>query len=66
MDFLQEGVYGIWGFPNIRGTFLAVPIILVIVFGGLYWGPLILGKYHISQNEAPCHVLFPYSKNAKP
>ena len=39
--------YGIWGFPKIRGTFLGVPTIRTIVFWGLYWGPLILGKYHI-------------------
>ena len=29
------------GFPRIRGTLLRVPIIRIIVFGGLYWGPLI-------------------------
>ena len=28
------------GFPKIRGTFLRIPIIRIIVFGGLYWGPL--------------------------
>ena len=37
----------IWGFPKIMGTFLGVPIIRTIVFWGLYWGPLILGNYHI-------------------
>ena len=26
----------LWGFPKIRGTFLGVPIIRIIVFGGLY------------------------------
>ena len=36
-----------WGFPKIRGTFLGVPIIRTIVFWGLYWGPLILGNYHV-------------------
>ena len=30
----------IWGFPKIRGTLLGVPIIRVIVYWGLYWGPL--------------------------
>ena len=30
-----------WGFPKIRGTFLGVPILSIIVYGGLYWGPLI-------------------------
>ena len=37
----------IWGFPKIRGTFLAVPIVRTIVYWGLYWGPPILGNYHI-------------------
>ena len=37
----------IWGFPKIRGTFLGVPIIRTLVFWGPYWGPLILGNYHI-------------------
>ena len=36
-----------WGFPKIRGTFLGVPIIRTIVFWDLYWGPLILGNYHV-------------------
>ena len=26
---------------------MGVPIIRTIVFGGLYWGPLVLGNYHI-------------------
>ena len=30
-----------------RGTILGVPRIRTIVFGGLYWGPPILGNYHI-------------------
>ena len=37
----------IWGFPKIRGTLLGVPIIRTIVFWGLYWGPPILGNYHM-------------------
>ena len=37
----------ILGFPKIMGTFLGVPIIRTIVFWGLYWGPPILGNYHI-------------------
>ena len=41
------GVYKIWGFPKIRGTILGVPLIRIIVSWGLYWGPLILGNYHI-------------------
>ena len=30
------GLDAIWGFPKIRGTFLGVPRIMTIVFGGLY------------------------------
>ena len=41
------GLQCIWGFPKIGGTFLGVPIIRIIVFWGLYWGPLILGNYHL-------------------
>ena len=37
-----------WGFPKIRGTLLGVPIIRTLVFGCLYWGPPILGNYHIT------------------
>ena len=29
------------------GTFLGVPIERIIVFGGLYWGTLILGKHRL-------------------
>ena len=32
------------------GTFLGVPIIRTIVFGGLYWGPPILGNYHVKKD----------------
>ena len=35
------------GFPKLGVPFLGVPIIRTIVFWGLYWGPLILGNYHI-------------------
>ena len=38
-----------WGFPKIRGTLLGVPIIRIIVFWGLYWGPPILGNYQIME-----------------
>ena len=37
----------IWGSPKIRGTLLGVPRIRTIVFWGLYWGPTILGNYHM-------------------
>ena len=30
-----------------RGTFLRVPILSLVVFGGLYWGPPIWGNYQI-------------------
>ena len=30
---------------QIRGTFVGVPIIRILVYLGLYWGPLILGNY---------------------
>ena len=43
----------IWGFPKIGGTLLGVPIIRIIVFVGLYWGPLILGNYHLGIELAP-------------
>ena len=33
-------------FPIIRGTLLGVPITRIIVFWGLYWGPLVLGNCH--------------------
>ena len=38
---------GTWDFPKIRGTLLGVSIIRTIVFGGPYWGPLILENYHM-------------------
>ena len=37
----------VWRFPKIRGTFLGVPIIRIIIFWGLDWGPPILGNYHL-------------------
>ena len=40
----------IWEFPKIRGTFLGVPILRIIVYWGLYWGTLILGKYHLGHS----------------
>ena len=36
-----------WEFPKIKGTFLGVPILRIIIYWGLYWGTLILGKYHV-------------------
>ena len=39
---------GISGFPKIRGTVLGVSTARTIAYWGLYWGPLILGNYHVS------------------
>ena len=36
-----------WGFHKIICTLLGVPIIRILVYGGLYWGPPILGNYHV-------------------
>ena len=41
--------------PKIRGTFLGVPIIRIILFWGLYWGPPILGNCHI-RNKGIHHI----------
>ena len=38
---------GIWGFPQIGGTFLWIPRIGTIVYWGLYRGTIILGNQHI-------------------
>ena len=43
----SHAIKSIWGFPKIRGTFLGVPIIRIIISWGLDWGPLILANYHI-------------------
>ena len=37
----------IWEFPKIRGVLLGFPIIRIIVFWGLCWGPPILGNSHM-------------------
>ena len=29
------------------GYHLGVPIIRIVIFWGLYWGPPVLGKYHV-------------------
>ena len=31
-----------------RGAIVGVPIVKIVVFWGLYWGPLIYGNYHVS------------------
>ena len=43
----RQRILSIWGFPKTRGTFFGVPILRILVFWGLYWGPPIWGKYHI-------------------
>ena len=64
--------YIIWGFPKIRGTFLGVPIVRTIVFGGLYWVPLfwettiwgssMQGTSGCAAAGAPFHPAFPASR----
>ena len=34
-------------FLEIVGTILGVPIIRILIFRGLYWGPPVLGHYHM-------------------
>ena len=37
---------------EIRGTFWVVPIMRIVVYWAVYWGPVILGNYHLwSQKE---------------
>ena len=47
----------IWEFPKTRGTILGVPIIRIIVYWGLYWGPPILGNYQILPQERSSSAL---------
>ena len=44
---------GVWEFPKKLCTCLGVPMIRTLVFWGLYWGPLILGNYHIANGTKP-------------
>ena len=43
LGFRDWGLGFRW-FPKIRGTFLGVPIIRIVICWVLYWGPLILGN----------------------
>ena len=43
-------MYDIWGFPQIMGTILEVPIRRVIVSWGLYLVPPSLGNYHMTMS----------------
>ena len=49
---LYGGLLG-FGFPKIRGPILGVPIIRIIVYWGLYWGPLIEGNYQMFLDHVP-------------
>ena len=40
------------GFRKSGGTFLGVPIMRIRVFWGLYWGPPILGSFHIASRPS--------------
>ena len=53
----------IWGFPKVRGTILGVLTIGMVVFWGLYWGPLILGNYHVSSYIA---AVYSAARHPKP
>ena len=35
------------GFPKLGAPFWGIPIIRTIIYWGLYWGPPILGNYHM-------------------
>ena len=54
-SLLEERQFGslpaFWGFLKSKGTFLGVPIKGTIVYLGLYWGPPILGNYHITRTR---------------
>ena len=49
-DYAAVLAHRTWGVPKIRGTFLGVPTIRIIIFGDPYWGPPILGNYHMSSS----------------
>ena len=42
---LVQKLYG--GFPKLGVPLWVVPIIRIVIFWDLYWGPPILGNYHI-------------------
>ena len=46
---METGLYRgfCWGVPKISGTLLGVPIIRIMLFWGLYWGPPIQGNFHV-------------------
>ena len=46
------GVVVTCGFPISRGTILGVPITRAIVYWGPYWGPPLLGNYHLLPSQS--------------
>ena len=52
----------IWEFPKIWGTLLGVPILRILVYWGLYWGPPNFGKLpyelqsrlQVGESDWPC------------
>ena len=52
LQFPITRVYSLYGgFPKLGVPFLGAPIIRIIVFWFPYWGPSILGNYHIALIE---------------
>ena len=47
-----------WGFHKIGGTLLGVPILRIIIFWGLYWGPPILGNYHMVESRYVEYIIW--------
>ena len=48
LGYRVEGLRSDMGVPQTRDTILGGgPRKRIIIFGGLYWGPLILGNYHV-------------------
>ena len=45
-----------WVVPKIRGTFLGVPKMRIMVFWGLHWVPLTLKNYHLSSKPEAARV----------
>ena len=44
----DAGCNAIWEFPKVRSTFFGKdPVIRIIVYWGLHWGPPIHGNYHM-------------------
>ena len=53
---LESGKYSFASrVPTIRGTSLGVPILRILLFGGLYRCPPIIAKYHKLKRNSACH-----------